>query len=457
MHQHCMIAGDIRERKAIQMPRNYDLPGPRSKEILDLQDQYEPSCGAGSAPVVWAEAHGATVTDVDGNEYIDWTSGVLAANIGHSHPHWVKAVQDQVAKVTMPYAFPTEPRVTYARRIVNAMPSHARHLDRCFLLSTGSEATEAAMRVAKRVTGKHEVISFWGGFHGRTWGAMSMAGLQGTKKQWGPLMPGTIYSPYPYPYRCVFGSQSEQECADKCLQWLDNKMRYESIGDLAAVIIEPYQGGAGFIFPPKGFLKRLEQWTHDQGAFFIADEIQASFGRTGKLFCIEHEELSPDFLCIGKGIANGIPTAALMGSHEIFDQLEKGEMSSTTGANPVSAAAANAVLDVFETENLLENCNEVGAFMLDEIRKLQSKYDVLGEVRGQALVIGLEFVKSKASKEPAPELTSRVTERMARKGVTCGKVGIFGNVVRCAPPLCITKDQAEESIRCLDEVLGELV
>jgi len=449
-------ANAVHHGRAITMSKNYDLPGPKSKEILDLQDQYEPSCRASAAPVVWAEAHGATVTDVDGNEYIDWTSGVLCANIGHSHPHWVKAIQAQVAKVTMPYAYPTEPRATYAKRIVEAMPDHARNLDTCFLLSTGSEATEAAMRIAKRVTGRHEVISFWGSFHGRTWGAMSMAGMRSTKNNWGPLMPGTIYAPYPYFYRCPFGSRTEQECADKCIEWLDHKMRYESIGDLAAVITEPYQGGAGFIIPPDGFLKKLQDWTHEQGALFIDDEIQASFGRTGKMWYMEHDQLSPDFCCIGKGIANGIPTAALMGNHELFDALNPGEMSSTTGANPVSAAAANAVLDVFESEDLLENCNQVGGFIADEALKLRDRYEVLGDVRHKGLVIGLEFVKSKATKEPAPDLTTEITMRMASKGVTCGKVGIFGNVIRVAPPLCITQAQAEQSIKCLDEVLGEV-
>lgn len=438
------------------MPKDYDLPGPKSAALLAEQAKYEPSCRAGSAPIVWAEAHGAIITDVDGNEFIDWTSGVLAANIGHSHPHFVKAVQDQMAKVSMPYAFATEPRIEYARRIVEAMPDCAKHLDTCFMLSTGSEATEAAMRITKRYTGKHEMISFWGGFHGRTWGAMSMAGNQSTKNNWGPLMPGIIYAPYPYAYRCPFGSATPEECADKCIEWLDNKMKYESIGDLAGVIIEPYQGGAGFIIPPKGFLKRLQDWTHDHDALFIVDEIQASFGRTGKMFCIEHEELSPDFLCIGKGIANGIPTAALMGNHELFDAIGHGEMSSTTGANPVSSVAACAVLDVFEQENLLENCNEIGDFMRAEFRKLQEKYDVLGDVRGYGLVIGLEFVSCGETKEPAADLTTEICDRMGKKGVTCGKVGLWGNVIRVAPPLCITKEQAAESIACFAEVLSEL-
>ncbi|MFO7948506.1 MAG: aspartate aminotransferase family protein [Armatimonadota bacterium] len=438
------------------MSHNYDLPGPNSKKILDMQDKYEPSCRSTAAPLVWDEAHGAAITDVDGNEYIDWTSGVLAANIGHSHPHFVKEVQDQVAKCSMPYAFPTEPRAVYAKRIVEKMPEYVDYLDTAFLLSTGSEATEAAMRIAKRYTGKHEVISFWGAFHGRTWGAMSMAGKKETKQHWGPLMPGTIYAPYPYPYRCPFGSQTDEECVDKCIEWLDHKLHYESIGDVAAVITEPYQGGAGFIIPPDGFLKRLEQWAHDNDILFIDDEIQASFGRSGTMFYLEHEELQPDLLCIGKGIANGIPTAALLANHELFDIMDKGEMSSTTGANPVSSAAANAVLDVFEQENLLENCNEVGGYMLGKLQELGEKHECLGDVRGKGLVIGLEFVKSKATKEPAPDYTGEVTERMARKGVTCGKVGIHGNVIRCAPPLCITKAQADESIACLDEVLTEM-
>jgi len=197
------------------MPK-YQIPGPKSAEYLQMSCEYEKGCTSGQSPIIWDSAEGCVVRDVDGNEYIDWTSGVLVTNVGHCHPKPVKAIQDQVAKPMCPYDYRTPIRSQCAKRLVESMPASAKNLDTTFLLTTGAEATEAAMRVAKRYTGRHEMISFWGGFHGRTWGAMSMAGKQGTKKQWGPLMPGCLYSPYAYGYRCPFGKPN-YNCGMICL------------------------------------------------------------------------------------------------------------------------------------------------------------------------------------------------------------------------------------------------
>ncbi len=434
---------------------DYTLPGPRSAEYIALSHRYEPGCTSQQAPIVWESASGCVVRDVDGNEYIDWTSGVLVTNVGHCHPHHVKRIQQAVAKLMNPYDFPTPERVTLAQRLVEAMPACARNLDTCFMLTTGSEATEAAMRVAKRFTGKHEMLSFWGGFHGRTWGAMSMAGKRGTKQQWGPLMPGCLYSPYAYCYRCPFGLVPET-CDCHCQSWMDRIVDTASTGDLAAVILEPYQGGAGFIFPPDGWLTRVQQWCRDRGVLFIVDEVQASFGRTGKLFCIEHEGLSPELLCLGKGIGSGIPTAALMAEARIMNTLPPGDMSSTTGGNPVSCAAGHAVLDIMEQEGLVANSAQIGAHMLARFRELAGKYPLLGDARGKGLVIGLEFIGDPQTKQPAPELTLDIIGRLCRKGVVCGRVGIYGNVLRVAPPLVITLEQADRSIDALADVLQEV-
>lgn len=434
---------------------SYQLPGPRSAELIALSHQYEPGCTSQQAPIVWESAEGCIVRDVDGNEYIDWTSGVLVTNVGHCHPHHVKAIQEAVARLMNPYDFPTPERVTLAKRLVEAMPPSARNLDTAFLLTTGSEATEAAMRVAKRFTGKHEILSFWGGFHGRTWGAMSMAGKMGTKKQWGPLMPGCLYSPYAYCYRCPFDLQPES-CDFACQAWMDRVIETTSTGDLAAVILEPYQGGAGFIFPPDGWLTRVQEWCRQRDVLFIVDEVQASFGRTGKLFCIEHEGLTPNLLCLGKGIGSGIPTAALMAERRIMEILPPGDMSSTTGGNPVSCAAAHAVLDILEREKLVENSATVGAHMLARFQEMVQRFNVLGDARGKGLVMGLEFVTDSATKEPAPDLTMEVIRRMCEEGVVCGRVGLYGNVIRVAPPLMITLEQADRSVDVLEKVLKSL-
>ena len=305
-----------------------------------------------------------------------------------------------------------------------------------------------------------------------------MAGKMGTKQQWGPLMPGCLYSPYPYCYRCPFGlgewygtgdrafcggkaaaegsvpAKEVPPCGFLCQTWMDKVVDTTSTGDLAAVILEPYQGGAGFIFPPEGWLRRVQEWCRERGVLFIVDEVQASFGRTGKLFAIEHEGLQPNLLCLGKGIGSGIPTAALMAEGRIMSTFAPGEMSSTTGGNPVSCAAAHAVLDIMEEEQLVASSAKVGAMMLARFKELQGQFEVLGDARGKGLVIGLEFVKDKASKEPAPELTVEIIKRMCERGVVCGRVGIYGNVLRVAPPLVITEEQANESVDVLEGVLG---
>jgi len=436
------------------MPK-YQLPGPKSAEYIAISQQYEPGCTSQQAPIVWESAQGCIVRDVDGHEFIDWTSGVLVANVGHCHPHHVKKIQEAVARLMNPYDFPTPERVTLAKRMVEAMPGCAKNLDTCFMLTTGAEATEAAMRVAKRFTGKHEMLSFWGGFHGRTWGSMSMAGKMGTKKQWGPLMPGCLYSPYAYCYRCPFGMKSES-CDFYCLNWMDRVVETTSTGDLAAVIVEPYQGSSGFIIPPDGWLTRVQEWCRQREVLLIVDEVQASFGRTGKLFCIEHEGLSPNLLCLGKGIGSGIPTAALIAESRIMATLPPGDMSSTTGGNPVSCSAAHAVLDIMEQEHLVENSARVGAYLLERFKQMEERYNVLGEARGKGLVIGLEFVKDSQTKEPAPDLTMEIIRRMCTEGVVCGRVGFHGNVIRVAPPLVITMDQAEQSADAMEKVLSEL-
>lgn len=425
------------------------LPGPKSREYLALSDQYEARCINQQAPIVWERGDGVVVTDVDGNKYIDFTSGVLVTNVGHSHPKHVKAIQEAAARLLNCYDFPTPDRVTLAKRLVELMPEN---LNKAFLLTTGSEATEAAMRVAKRYTGRHEMLSFYGGFHGRTFGVMSMAGKMGTKKRFGPLMPGCIYAPYPYCFRCPFKKKPET-CGLFCLEFLDTVVSVESTGDLAALIIEPYQGGAGFIFPPEGYLKKLEAWAKERDVLFILDEVQASFGRTGKMFALEWEDLRPNLLCLGKGIGSGVPTAALMAESRIMEALAPGEMSSTTGGNPLSCAAALAVLDIMEEERLPDNALKVGEYLFRRLKKLSEEVAVLGDVRGRGLVIGLEFVTDKKTWAPSQEITVEVVNRCCQSGLLVGRVGTYGNVIRVAPPLVITETEAEAAADILEKVV----
>lgn len=433
------------------MPK-YQLPGPKSAELLAMSAQYEAGATSRQQRFVWDHAEGCVITDVDGNTYLDWTSGVLVTNVGHCHPRHVAAIQKQAARLMCPYDFPTPERVTLAKRMVEITPEN---LDACFMLTTGSEATEAAMRIAKRYTGRHEIISFWGGFHGRTLGAMSAAGKLGTKKRYGPVLTGHVQAPFAYCYRCPFDLTSP-DCGMKCLEFLDHVVATQTTGNLAAVITEPYQGGAGFIFPPEGWLSRLQQWCRDHDALFILDEVQSSFGRTGKMFMAEYEDLRPNFMTIGKGIGSGMPTACLMTEKRIMAVFEPGELSSTSGGNPLSCAAAHAVLDIFEEEDLVGNSARMGAYIKERLMSLQQRSPYLGDVRGLGLVMGMEFVADKKTKEPSPEITWRVVDRCAEEGLCVGVVGFYGNVIRVAPPLVITAEQAEQSCDIMEKVVLEL-
>jgi 4-aminobutyrate aminotransferase len=429
------------------------LPGPKSQEYLALSEQVEPRCMTQQAPIVWESAQGCVVKDVDGNTYLDFTSGVLVTNVGHCHPQHVQRLQEAVARLMNCYDFPTPDRVTLAKRLVDLMPDN---IDQTFLLTTGSEATEAAMRVAKRFTGQHEIIAFYGGFHGRTYGAMSMAGKTGTKKNFGPVMPGVIHTPFPYCFRCPFQKKPE-DCGRFCLEFMDTVIDAASTGDLAALIIEPYQGGAGFIFPPEGYLTQLQAWCRERDVIFILDEVQSSFGRTGTMFAFEWENLTPNLICLGKGIGSGMPTAALMCESRIMASLAPGEMSSTTGGNPLSCAAGLAVLDIFEEEDLVGNANRIGAYLKQRFLDLQAHSDILGDIRGRGLVMGLEFVTDRQTNTPSPEITMEVINRCCNAGLLVGRVGIYGNVIRIAPPLVMSEDEAEEAADIMEKVIGEVV
>jgi len=426
------------------------LPGPNSMKYKAISEQYESRCLNFQAPIVWDHAEGVTVWDVDGNSFIDWTSGVLVTNVGHAHPKLAQAIADQAKRLLNCYDFPTVERVTLAERMVKLSPEN---LDKAFFATVGSEAVDAALRVAKRFTGNFEIISFYGGFHGRTIGTMSIAGKMSTKKQFGPVMPGVIQVPFPDPYRNPFGS-SEHDVAGQCLEFMETAINAQSTGSIAGLIIEPYQGASGFIFPPVGFLKSLETWCRNHDIVFILDEVQSSFGRTGKFLALDWENLKPNLLCIGKGIGSGMPISCLLAESKIMESLDEGDMSSTWGGNPICCAASHAILDIFEEEKLVENSLQIGKYMKSRLKDMQEKCPHLGDVRGRGLVMGLDIVKSKKTKERDPETTRKIITRCSENGLIIGAVS--GNVIRVAPPLVITRAEADESLDIMENVLLNL-
>ena len=429
-----------------------EVPGPKSRVLLELSRTVEPPCAADQVPVVWDHAERVWVTDVDGNRYIDFTSGVLVTNVGHTHPGLVQAIQKQASRLMNCYSFPTPERVTAASRLLKTLPPN---LDKVFFLSTGSEATEAALRVARRYTGKQEIVAFYGAFHGRTYGAMGVAGIEGTRRQFGVPVPGGIMAPYAYCYRCFY-AKTHPDCDFYCLKVLDRIIASSSSDDLGAVIVEPYQGTAGFVFPPGGWLTELAKWAKARNLLLIVDEVQSSFGRTGKMYAIEWEGIRPQMLCLGKGLGSGVACSALAGEGKVFECMSPGELSSTWGGNPVSSAAALAVLDAMEKEKLADNALKVGEALKARFMQMKKKYRCLGDVRGRGLVMGLELVDPKDGQTPSPELIGRLIHRCAENGLLLGKVGMYGNVVRIAPPLVITEDEALMAADIIDAGLRDL-
>jgi len=421
-----------------------------TEDWLELARRFEPGCMNWQAPVVWDHGQGAEIWDVDGKHYYDWTSGVLVTNAGHAHPRLAEALAKQASRLLNTFDFPTPERLTLAQRLIELMPAG---LTKVIFMTTGAEALDAALRLARRYTGNFEVVAFWGGFHGRSYGPMSVTGIAKIRHHFGPTVPGTILAPYPYCYRCPF-EKAHPECELFCLDFLDKVVEVESSGFLAGLVVEPYQGTAGFIFPPPGYLKKLEEWAKKKKLVFILDEVQSSYGRTGRMWALEHENLQPDILCLGKGIGSGAPLAAVVSRSEIFACLGPGEMSSTMGGNPLSCAGALAVLEIMAEERLVEKAAMNGEYLKNRLLHLQNKFPFIGDVRGMGLVYGIEFVKDRKTKEPAPELAQQIVLKCVANGLMCGKLGIHGNVMRVAPPLVITREQIDASTTILEKVLA---
>ena len=431
------------------------LPGPKAKEYLALAKRYEPNSMSDQVPIVWKSGKGVMIEDVDGNQFLDWTSGVLVVNIGHSHPKLVREIKDQADKIVNSYDFVNMYRSRLAKKLVELTPPN---LNKAFILTTGSETTEAAIKLARLYTGKYEIIAFQGAFHGRTYGALSVGGKRsgaGTRG-FGPFLPGVVLAPFCFCYRCVFG-KTFPECDYHCVQYLDWFYETETEKKVAAVITEIYQGGAGSIIPPGEYMKKLEAWCKARDILLIIDEVQASFGRTGKMFGFEHYGIRPNLLCLGKGISSSMPISALVGESRIMDVLSPGSLSSTHGGNAFSARIALKNIEIIEKENLVENSALVGKYMLNRFKEMETGYEILGEARGQGLVLGLEIVKSKKTKEPHPQLAKRITMECYKRGLLLiAPIGFYGNVLRVAPPLVITISQAKTGLDIMEEVFKKL-
>ncbi len=428
-------------------------PGPRAKEIVDKDTKYL-AISTKTAPVAAKRARGVVVEDVDGNLYLDFTSGVGVVNTGHCHPKVVAAIQKQCAEL-MHFAgtdYYYDIQVRLAEQLTKITPG--KFDKKVFYTSSGAESVEAAIKISRWATQRKQFIAFIGAFHGRTMGALSLTGSKTVQKdRFFPSMPGVSHIPYANCYRCPYKLEYPG-CDTWCAKIIDEVYLSTFLppNEVAAIFMEPVQGEGGYIVPPKEFVKEIRKITEKHGMLLVADEVQAGFGRTGKWFAIEHHEIVPDVVTIAKGLGSGIPIGAVVYNAN-YDFHVPGAHSNTYGGNLVACASALATIDVIKDEKLLENATKVGAYFKKRLQELMKKHEVIGDVRGLGLMLAAEFVKSKKTKEPAPQLRDKIEEVAYKKGLLllgCGKSSI-----RFIPPLLVTEKQIDAAIEVLDQSIKE--
>ena len=421
------------------------LPGPNAKRVVEGDERYISPSYTRSYPLVAKQGRGIVVTDVDGNEFFDFSSGIAVTSTGHCHPDVVAAIQKQAGELIHMSGtdFYYESLVTLAERLSKIAPMAGPH--RVYYGNSGAEAIECALKLARYHTGRQNVIAFYGAFHGRTMGALSLtASKPQQRRRFAPLVPGVTHVPFPDVYR-----KGEPD-ALACARFIEDKLFKTTLPpeEVAAIFVEPVQGEGGYVPAPTVFTQELRRICDRHGILLVADEIQSGVGRTGKWWAIEHTGVQPDILCIAKGVASGMPLSVTLTKADIMDWVP-GSHASTFGGNPVCIAAALATLDVIEREGLLLNTEAIGAHIRKRMADWPSKHRWVGDVRGHGLMIGLELVADKQTKQPAPAERDRVVELAFERGVLL--LGCGPNTIRIAPPLITTKEQAEVAIDVLEE------
>jgi 4-aminobutyrate aminotransferase len=430
-------------------------PGPKAKKIVDRDAAViSPSFGR-AYPLVIERGEGSIVVDVDGNEFIDMNAGLAVCSVGHSHPKVIKAIKDQVDKfIHYSYTdFYYDGYVDLGEKLHDLVPGDYKK--KFFYGNSGAESIEAAMKVARWHTGRQGYLAYIGSFHGRTLGAVSLTASKPYQRaRFAPLIPGVEHIFYPYCYRCPFNLECPS-CGYACVDYIDEYLfhRYVPPEEVAMLMAEPIQGEGGYVVPPDGYFPRLKKLLDKYGILFASDEVQAGMGRTGKWFGIEHFGVVPDIVCMAKGIAAGMPLGVMASRADIQD-WKPGSHASTFGGNPVSCAAALAVLDIIKSENLLENAQKQGKLIKDRLNEMKDRHPMIGDVRGKGLMVGVELVKDKTTKEYAQKETGDVMMECFRNGLAIVNCGI--NVIRWMPALNITSDLVEPALEIFEKSLTKI-
>jgi 4-aminobutyrate aminotransferase len=430
-------------------------PGPKAREYVKKDEQLlSPSYGR-FYPLVVESGKGCIVKDVDGNEYIDFNSGLVCLNLGHNHPKVIAAIKKQCDRF-LHYSntdFYYSEVIELAEKLSKIAPGSDPK--KAYFGNSGAEAVEAAVKLAKWHTRKQLFIGFISAFHGRTVGALSFTASKPTQRRYfSPLMPGVTHVPYAYCYRCPF-KLTYPDCHYWCVDFIDEYVlqKYVPPEDTAAMLVEPIQGEGGYVVPPPEYFSRLKKLADKYGLLFIVDEVQSGMGRTGKWFAIENWTVEPDIICSAKALASGMPLGATIASAKVMDWVP-GTHASTFGGNPLSCVAASAVIDAIKEERLLDNANKQGAYIMKRLDELKEQCEIVGDVRGKGLMIGMEIVEDKKSKKPAPQKANEIMTRSWKRGInviTCG-----ASTIRVAPPIIITRELVDAAIDIISDVTKEI-
>ena len=408
----------------------------------------------GLIPLVADKGEGMWVRDVDGNLFLDFTAGLAVSATGHCHPRIVKAIQNQAERLLHMSGtdFYYAPQIALAEKLSSLYPG--KGICRTYFGNSGAEAVEAAFKLARWHTRRELNIAFFGAFHGRTMGALSLTASKTIqKKHYYPLVPGITHIPYAYCYRCPL-NLCHPQCGGECAYWIEDTLFRTTLPpeEVAAIFVEPIQGEGGYIVPPPEFHKQLERICRKYGILLVADEVQTGMGRTGKMFAMEHYDVTPDIIAVAKGIASGMPLGAMLARSEIMD-WEAGSHASTFGGNPVSCQAALATIKLLE-EELMENAARQGARLMAGLRELQKSHECMGDVRGKGLMVGVELVKDRETKERATEWKTEIIQRAFNRGLLL--LGCGENTIRFSPPLIVSADEIDVCLSLFDEAVREV-
>jgi len=430
-------------------------PGPKARDLLRKDERFISPSYSRYYPLVIDSARDCVVKDVDGNEYIDLNAGIACLNVGHNHPKVISAIKNQCDRF-LHYSntdFYYEAVINLAEKLAEIAPGGFEK--KTYFGNSGTEAVEAAVKLAKWHTRKQLFIAFINAFHGRTVGSLSLTASKPTQRRhFFPLMPGVTHVPYGYCYRCPF-KMTYPDCDYWCVEFIDEFVlqKYAPPEDVAAFVFEPIQGEGGYVVPPPEYFQRLKKLADKHGLLTIVDEVQSGIGRTGKWFAIEHWGIEPDIICSAKALASGLPIGAATASSRIMD-WPGGSHASTFGGNPLSCAAALAVIDVIKDEKLLDNANKQGVYALKRLNEFGEGNPIVGDVRGKGLMIGVELVEDKESKKPAAQKAREVMVRSWKRGVAIVTCGV--STLRLSPPLTIQRELLDAALEIVEDTVNEV-